>query len=120
MTGISWTGAWERIFSFEGGGVKVWEGNYEDYRKGTQTPPEDDPPPKTKPRKEARKQDAQREEKDREQQAAEMMAKIESMEEKLAAIQADFGPETPWQAYQEYKVLEQERDDMYEQWEELQ
>jgi len=110
----------ERIFAFEDGSVKVWEGNYEDYRRGTQAASEEEAPPKPKPKKQNKKQDAQREEKEREQQAAEIMQEIESMEEKLATMQAGFGPDTPWQAYQEYKVLEQERDDLYERWDELQ
>lgn len=110
----------ERIFAFEDHGVKVWEGNYEDYKKGTQASIEEEAAPKPKPRKQPKKQDAAQEEKEREQQAAGLMEQIESLEEKLAAMESDFGPDTPWQAYQEYKVMEQERDDLYEQWEELQ
>lgn len=110
----------ERIFSFEAGGVKVWEGNYEDYKKGAQVNAEEEPPPKQKPKKRPKKQDEAKEEKAKEQEAAELMERIEGLEEKLAAMQADFGPDTPWQEYQEYKVMEQEKDDLYEQWEELQ
>mgnify|MGYP000383301288 CR=1 FL=1 len=110
----------ERIFSFEDGGVNVWEGNYEDYKKGTQASAEKEPPPKPKPKKRPQKQDEAKEEKAKEQESAELMERIEDLEGKLAAMQADFGPDTPWQAYQEYKVMEQERDELYEQWEELQ
>jgi ATP-binding cassette subfamily F protein 3 len=110
----------ERIFAFEDGGVKVWEGNYEDYKKGTEKNLAEEPPPKPKPKKEHKKRDAAKEEKDREQEAAGLMARIEKLESEMLAMEADFGPDTPWQAYQAYKVLEQERDALYEQWEELQ
>ncbi len=78
------------------------------------------PKPAEEPKKAPAKQDAARQEKNQEQQAKELMEQIEGLEAKLAAMQADFGPDTPWQAYQEYKVLEQERDELYEQWEALQ
>jgi ATP-binding cassette subfamily F protein 3 len=110
----------DRLFAFEDGSVKVWEGNYADYKKGTAKDTEEAPPPKPKPKKAPAKQDAARQEKNQEQQAKELMEQIEGLEAKLAAMQADFGPDTPWQAYQEYKVLEQERDELYEQWEALQ
>lgn len=109
--------------------INTWSGNYETYRElkfGSEEEAEEKENKSSKSeeyaaqkakraeenRARARKQQAERERK-------ELEARIMSLEETIAGMEASFDEATPRETYEEYGKLKEEIDGLYERWEAL-